>query len=52
MTDRTRLRIAVQKSGRLADPSLLLLEKCGIRFEKSKSQLFCSSKNYPTDAAR
>ena len=49
MTDPTRLRIAVQKSGRLADPSLLLLEKCGIRFEKSKSQLFCSSKNYPTD---
>jgi ATP phosphoribosyltransferase len=49
MTDATRLRIAVQKSGRLADPSLALLEKCGIRFEKSKSQLFCSSKNYPTD---
>jgi ATP phosphoribosyltransferase len=49
MTDPSRLRIAVQKSGRLAEPSLLLLEKCGIRFEKSKNQLFCSSKNYATD---
>src|ERR1700722_17005738 len=44
-----RLKIAVQKSGRLADPSLALLEKCGIRFEKSKSQLFCQSKNFAAD---
>lgn len=48
-TNPVRLRIAVQKSGRLAEPSLLLLENCGIKFEKSKNQLFCSSKNYPTD---
>jgi len=49
MADPNRLRIAVQKSGRLADPSLAMLEKCGIRFEKSKSQLFCQSKNFAMD---
>jgi ATP phosphoribosyltransferase len=49
MTDPTRLRIAVQKSGRLADPSLAMLEKCGVRFEKSKNQLFCQSKNFAMD---
>jgi ATP phosphoribosyltransferase len=47
ISDQTRLRIAVQKSGRLAEPSLALLGKCGIRFEKSKNQLFCQSKNFP-----
>lgn len=49
MAEPTRLRIAVQKSGRLADSSLEILEKCGIRFEKSKSQLFCQSKNFDMD---
>ncbi len=49
MVEQTRLRIAVQKSGRLADPSLDMLEKCGIRFEKSKNQLFCQSKNFAMD---
>jgi ATP phosphoribosyltransferase len=49
MTDQARLRIAVQKSGRLAGPSLDLLERCGIKFNKSKDQLFCQSKNFPAD---
>jgi len=49
MTDQARLKIAIQKSGRLSETSLALLEKCGIRFEKSKNQLFCPSKNFPAD---
>ncbi len=36
-----RVKIAVQKSGRLTDHSLDLLERCGIKFSKSKDQLFC-----------
>ena len=46
MTDPARLRIAIQKSGRLADPSLDLLRRCGIRFTRSKDQLFCQAKNF------
>ena len=49
MVEKIRLRIAVQKSGRLAGPSLDLLERCGIRFNKSKDQLFCQSKNFAAD---
>lgn len=45
----TRLKIAVQKSGRLAELSLRLLEKCGIGLEKSKDQLLCKAKNFPLD---
>lgn len=44
-----RLKIAVQKTGRLAEPSLRLLEKCGISFEKSKDQLLCRAQNFPLD---
>jgi ATP phosphoribosyltransferase len=49
MTDPARLRIAIQKSGRLADPSLDLLRRCGIRFTRSKDQLFCQAKNFAVD---
>lgn len=49
MIDPNRLRIAVQKSGRLAEPSLDLLKRCGIRFTRSKDQLFCQSKNFDAD---
>ncbi len=45
----TRLKIAIQKSGRLADISLSLLEKCGINLEKSKDQLLCKAQNFPLD---
>ena len=49
MTPEPRLRIAIQKSGRLAAPSLALLEKCGLKFTKSKDQLFCQARNYAVD---
>jgi ATP phosphoribosyltransferase len=31
-----RIKIAVQKTGRLTDHSLDLLERCGLKFTKSK----------------
>lgn len=47
--DEIRLKIAIQKSGRLAEPSLSLLEKCGIKLQKSKDQLFCKAENFALD---
>lgn len=44
-----RLKLAIQKSGRLADDSKALLEKCGIQFNKAKDQLFCPAQNFPID---
>ena len=44
-----RLKIAIQKSGRLADESMALLERCGLRFRKSKDKLFCYGINLPVD---
>lgn len=41
MSSRGRLRIAVQKSGRLSDPCFELLERCGLRFRRSRDGLFC-----------
>jgi len=45
----TRLKIAVQKSGRLLDGSLELLKECGIRVNNGKDQLKASASNYPVD---
>ncbi len=44
-----RIKIAVQKSGRLTENSLDLLERCGLKFTKSKDQLFCIGNNMPID---
>ena len=44
-----RIKIAVQKAGRLTDHSLDLLERCGLKFTKSKDQLFCYGENMPVD---
>ena len=44
-----RLKIAIQKSGRLADESLSLLKKCGITFSQSKNRLFCYGRTLPLD---
>ena len=48
-TDSQRIKIAVQKSGRLTDHSLNLLSSCGLKFTKSKDQLFCYGENMPVD---
>jgi ATP phosphoribosyltransferase len=47
MTD--RIRIALQKSGRLAEDSLALLKSCGLHVENRREQLFCSIKELPID---
>jgi len=44
-----RIKIAVQKTGRLTDHSLDLLERCGLKFIQSKDQLFCYGENMPID---
>ena len=44
-----RIRIAIQKSGRLSDESLNLLKCCGIKVRPRKDQLFCHSDNFPLD---
>ena len=49
MAREKRLKIAIQKSGRLADMSLQLLEKAGIQLSKSRDQLLCRSQNFPLD---
>ncbi len=45
----TRLRIALQKKGRLADDSFALLKKCGLRFAIRGSGLLARVKNMPID---
>ena len=49
MSDNGRLKIAIQKSGRLADKSMQLLEKCGISLSNSRDQLLCMANNFPLD---
>jgi ATP phosphoribosyltransferase len=44
-----RLRIAVQKSGRLTDHSLDLLARCGLKYSRGKDQLMCYGENMPLD---
>ena len=48
-TAEQRIKIAVQKTGRLTEHSLDLLERCGLKFTKSKDQLFCYGENMPID---
>ncbi|WP_239056494.1 ATP phosphoribosyltransferase [Wenzhouxiangella limi] len=45
----TRLKIAIQKSGRLSEQSLNLLERSGLSFAKSKDKLFWYGRNLPVD---
>jgi ATP phosphoribosyltransferase len=44
-----RLKIAVQKSGRLLDDSLQLLKECGISIDNGRNQLKASARNFPID---
>ena len=44
-----RIKIAVQKKGRLTDHSIDLLERCGLKVTKSKDQLICYGENMPID---
>ncbi len=49
MRERERLRIAVQKSGRLGEPCRTLLARCGLRFRESRDKLFCYGESMPID---
>lgn len=47
--DEARLKIAVQKAGRLTDSSLDLLERCGLKLSRGKDQLLAYGENMPLD---
>ena len=46
---RDRLRIAIQKSGRLAEPARSLLAACGLSWRESRDKLFCYGESLPVD---
>ncbi|HTP38277.1 MAG TPA: ATP phosphoribosyltransferase [Steroidobacteraceae bacterium] len=49
MDKQTRLRLAVQKSGRLTEPSLDLLTRVGLKLSRGKDQLVGFGENMPLD---
>ena len=44
-----RLRVAIQKSGRLSEQSQEVLKNCGLRFARSKDKLFWYGQDFPVD---
>lgn len=46
---RDRLRMAIQKSGRLATPARDLLAACGLTWRESRDKLFCYGESLPVD---
>ncbi|GFE83290.1 ATP phosphoribosyltransferase [Steroidobacter agaridevorans] len=49
MDKATRLKVALQKSGRLTDNSLDLMVRCGLKYSRGKDQLMCYGENMPLD---
>lgn len=49
MRDNNRLRIAIQKSGRLSEKSIALFSKCGLDFDFRKDRLLHECKEFPID---
>lgn len=49
MSTPERLRIAIQKSGRLAEKSTAIFLKCGLDFDLSKNRLLQVSPDFPVD---
>ena len=45
----TKLKIAIQKSGRLNQDSLALLKNCGISIDNGKDQLKAAARNFPLE---
>jgi ATP phosphoribosyltransferase len=45
----SRLRVAIQKSGRLSERSQELLKSCGLKFARSKDKLFWYGQDFPVD---
>ena len=46
---RDRLRVAIQKNGRLSDPARALLSSCGLSWRESPDKLFCYGESAPVD---
>jgi ATP phosphoribosyltransferase len=44
-----RIKIAVQKSGRLTEHSMDLLTRCGLSYSRGRDQLICYGENMPVD---
>ncbi|MCL4779144.1 MAG: ATP phosphoribosyltransferase [Gammaproteobacteria bacterium] len=50
MTDKpARIKIAIQKSGRLTEQSLELLQRCGLKYTRGPDQLIAFGENMPVD---
>lgn len=50
MTDKpARIKIAIQKSGRLTEQSLDLLQRCGLKYTRGPDQLIAFGENMPVD---
>ena len=50
MTDKpARIKIAIQKSGRLTEQSLDLLRRCGLKYTRGPDQLIAFGENMPVD---
>lgn len=49
LADRTRLHIALQKSGRLADASRELLKDAGLKIQNGKNSLTARVENFPAE---
>ena len=52
MLDKTRLRIAMQKSGRLSDDCHELLSRCGIKINLQQQRLIAFAEKMPIDILR
>jgi len=44
-----RIKVAIQKSGRLTDRSLELFERCGLKYTRGRDQLIGFGENMPVD---
>lgn len=44
-----KLKVAIQKNGRLSEQSLALLKECGVKFNNGTSKLKTSSTNFPLE---
>ena len=44
----SRIKVAVQKSGRLTEHSLELLQQCGLKYSRGHDQLIGFGENMPT----
>jgi len=52
MSDSKRLRIAIQKSGRLSKECQQLLKQCGVKINLNEQRLIAHSENMPIDLLR